>query len=117
MNFGYSDSNIYTGRDYSFGAFFGRYRTTGTSKIIDTELTTKNGKKLIMTTYDKTSSDTTAIKEKMNVIFFYPFKTESGDLKAYQYSFDLPSRSTQYTTLMQKLFEMIEFPGISPFTK
>lgn len=115
MNYEYSDSNQYKGKDYSFDAFFRRYRTTGYSNVSDTEFSTKDGKKFIMTV--RNYNDTTVFPEKYEqvVTFFYPFVTKDGKYRAYRFEFTLHAKDGMGAYDVSAIIASLELPGTSPF--
>lgn len=116
MNIGYyGDDDLYRGTDKSFQAFFDRYKTVGDTKITDTVVTSKNGKKFVLSTVDKTNSDMTPIQEKTRLVILYPFKTLEWEYKAYQFSFEYASKNSNFLNIIRNFMETIEFPGNSPF--
>ncbi len=117
MNYGYNDSMLYRGKDYSFSSFFDRYKTLGDTQVIDKKITMKNGKVAIMSVTDLSNKKSSPIIEKMNITLFYPFKTGDGAYKWYRFSFDILSSSPEYMRQVSEFFESVEFPGTSPFSK
>lgn len=115
MNLGYSDSNRYIGTDYSFSAFFNRYKTVGYTKVKDYEVITRTGEKLIMTVSDNTDRDITPIRYSKTIEFFYPFLTGAGEYRAYRFSFDIPSDKDEDVARIREVIESIDFIGNSPF--
>lgn len=111
----YGDDNLYKSSDLSFEAFYNRYKTVGDSKIQDSLLISKNGKKMILSLVDKTNSWINPIQEKTRVIVFYPFKTQNWELKSYEWVFEYNTRNNQYIEKIRSLFEWIDLPGASPF--
>ncbi len=109
MNIGYDASQYYKGADFSFDAFIKRFVTTDDPKIVEVILTSKNGKKFILSYINPTTDN------QSRVIFSYPFKTEAGELKFYQYQFDYPSKNEDFERTIKAFFENTELPGTSPF--
>jgi hypothetical protein len=114
MNYGYYDDE-YKGKDYSFDAFFKRYRTVGSSYITDFDTTTKDGKRLIITfkNYDDPTASPAVYEQQ--VVVFYPFKTQAGEYRAYSFQFTPHSRDGMDKYTIQDILSNIEFPGTSPF--
>ena len=74
MNIGYySDDEMYGGVNPTFNDFYDRYKTTGDPKIQDMIVMSHNGKKLVLSTIDR--STTSPAQDKTRVYIFYPFKT------------------------------------------
>ena len=93
-----------------------RYRTTGDRKITDTELVSKNEKKLVMTVHEYGDRNTTDSNFEKDVIFFYPFVTSQGEYRAYKIDFVLHDASSdEDITQLRQLIESLELPGDSPF--
>lgn len=109
MNIGYDKSLYYKWKDFSFEAFIKRFIVTDDPKIVETIYTTKNGKKFILSYINPTDDN------QSRLIFTYPFKTESGDLKLYQYEFNSPIRNDEFEWTIRAFFENTELPGTSPF--
>lgn len=77
MEYSSSESKTYNEPTYSFQAFFDTYKTTGYTNVSDVALTSKNGKKFVMTLSDYSDTDVFPAKYEKYVTFFYPFLTPS----------------------------------------
>lgn len=117
MNYEYSETNQYTGKDYSYDSFFQRYKTTGYRNVTDMDITTKEGKKMIMTIKNYNDRTSTPEKYEQEVVFFYPFMTKEGKYRAYKFSFTLHSKDGMDEYTMRDIMMELELPGTSPFKK
>jgi hypothetical protein len=111
MNIGYSTRNYYKGSTFTFESFFDRYKTVADPTISDKIITSKNGKKMILTSVDDSSEEIPRSK----VYIFYPFKTATGEYKAYQAIFEYETRNVNYVQEIEDFFRLLELPGASPF--
>lgn len=116
MNYEYGDNNQYSGKSYSFDAFAARFRTSGYDNVLDEVLTTKNGKKIMLTTKSYNDSSLATPKFEKLLTFFYPFVTAEGEYRAYKIEFTVTTEDTDVYQVRQ-LIESLEFPGKSPFTE
>lgn len=115
MNYDYSDEYAYKGKDYSFDAFFNRYKTTNSSYIEDIDIRTKDGKRVIITFKNYDDLEATPAVYEQEVVVFYPFKTTTGEYMAYSISFTLHLKDDTGKTLIKNIISNMEFPGTSPF--
>ena len=111
MNIGYSARDYYKWTIFTFESFFERYKTVANTKISDKIITSKNGKKMVLTSVDDSSEEIPRSK----VYIFYPFKTTSGEYKAYQVIFEYETRNVNYVQEIENFFTSLELPGTSPF--
>ncbi len=114
MNYGYSASNKYSGKNYSFDDFYRRYRTTGYDNVSDEIATSKNSKKFIVTTKNFSDRGFDAVKFEKVITFFYPFVTMNWEYRAYKIEFTIKTEDMDVYQVRQ-LIESLEFPGKSPF--
>lgn len=112
MNIGYASRNYYQGETYTFSDFYNRYKTLTDATVRDQVIESKNGKKMVFTTIDESTSEIPRTK----VIVFYPFKTQAGEYKAYQAVFQYETRNGFYITELESFFKSLDLPGTSPFT-
>ncbi len=115
MNYGYSSSNTYNGKSYTFQDFFNRYKTTGYTNVQDYELNTNEQKKIIVTIEDYTDSLRYPGNPTQKVIFFYPFSLWEWRFYAYKFEFTLYSNDRQDAYSLLDIIKRVELPWVSPF--
>lgn len=115
MNYGYSSTNKYKWKTYTFQDFFNRYKTTQYANVLDYEISTNENKLLIMTIEDYTDSIKYPGNPTQNVIFFYPFSLWKWKYYAYKIEFILKSNDRQDAYSLRDIIKRIELPGSSPF--
>lgn len=111
MDIWYWYSQKYKGSTYTFNSFYDRYKTSGSSTVRDSIIETKSWDKLIITEINLSED----AQEKTKVLVFYPFKTQDGKYKAYQFVFEYTARNVQYLQELIEIIKTIDFPGSSPF--
>lgn len=117
MNYWYSDSSKYNGKNYTFQDFFNRYKTTKYVNVEDHELTTNEQKTAIFTVEDYIDSIKYPNNPTQKVIFFYPFSLWEWKLYAYRVEFILYSDDRQDIHTVRDILKKLELPWVSPFKK
>lgn len=114
MNYEYGEDNEYSGKGYGFDDFFARFRTSGSDTVTDQVLTSKNGKKLVVTIRNYSDTSLAASKFEKQVRFFYPFVTPEGEYRAYTIDFTVKTEDMDVYQVIH-MIEALELPGKSPF--
>lgn len=117
MNMYYGEDSYYKSSDYSFDAFYQRYRSIGdTSMIEEVMIQSKNKKKMIISAINTAQGSTDQNLQKTKVIIFYPFQDVLGKYRFYRFVFEFASSDRSYIEDIRSFFQSIDLPWTSPFT-
>ena len=111
------EAAYYKSSDYSFDAFFNRYKTPEDTRIIEeVVIQSKNNKKMILTVMNLSKWSNNQDAQKTSVLMFYPFQDTLGKYKAYVLRFNFQSQDRAYVQEIRSFLEAMELPGNPAFT-
>ena len=117
MNMFAEEGGYYKSSDYSFDAFYNRYKTPNDSRIIEeVVIKSKNNKKMILTVMNLAQWNNDQNIQKTRVLMFYPFQDTLGKYRSYTLRFDFASQDRTYVQEIRSFLEAMELPGNSAFT-